>query len=221
MKIRVILLIIIFALLFVTAGCAGGGAEDNSVGGGAGGGAGDSVLESDADDAVEGADCGGPTGEGQGGAAGEGQGGAGGAGQNGPERGVVLQDLGGNSFALSDFKGEVVVLNFWASWCPPCRQEMPELNELDMEFKESGDAVLITVNLTDGQRETVDTARQFIEESGYGFLVLLDEESLLARRFNISAIPQTFILDREGNITGSIIGSTTRAAILAEVNAAG
>ena len=135
------------------------------------------------------------------------------------DSGVALQDLDGNSVALSDFLGEVVVLNFWASWCPPCRQEMPELNDLDKEFKESGDAVLITVNMTDGQRETIDTARQFIEEGGYGFTVLIDGQGFLAYQFNISAIPQTFILDREGNVSGAIIGSTTKAAILAEVNA--
>ena len=131
----------------------------------------------------------------------------------------ALMDLKGNSIALSDYLGQIVVLNFWASWCPPCRQEMPELNELDKEFKESGDAVLITVNMTDGQRETIDTARQFTEENGLGFTVLIDDRGLLSYQFNISAIPQTFILDRNGNISGTIIGSTTREAILSEVNA--
>ena len=131
----------------------------------------------------------------------------------------ALLDLNGNSIALSDFLGQIVVLNFWASWCPPCRQEMPELNELDKELKESGDAVLITVNMTDGQRETVDTARQFINENGLGFTVLFDDQGLLSYQFNVSAIPQTFILDRDGNISGTIIGSTTREAILGEVSA--
>ena len=133
--------------------------------------------------------------------------------------GAALLDLDGNAIALTDFAGTVVVLNFWASWCPPCRQEMPELNELDKEFKESGNAVFVSVNLTDGQRETIETARQYIEENGFGFTVLIDDQGLLAYEYNVSSIPQTFILDKGGNISGSILGSTTKAAILDKVNA--
>ena len=133
--------------------------------------------------------------------------------------GSVLEDLDGNSVALSDFAGQIIVLNFWASWCPPCRQEMPDLEELDKEFKESGEAVLITVNLTDGQRETKESARQYIDENGFGFTVLFDEQGLLASEYGISAIPQTFVLDRNGDVAGSIIGATTRAAILEKVRA--
>jgi len=133
--------------------------------------------------------------------------------------GAVLEDLDGNPVALTDFAGQIVVLNFWASWCPPCRQEMPDLDELDKEFNESGEAVLITVNLTDGQRETKESARQFIGENGFGFTVLIDEQGLLASEYGISAIPQTFILDRNGDVAGSIIGATTRAAILEKVSA--
>ena len=96
---------------------------------------------------------------------------------------------------------------------------MPDLNELDKELKESGEAVLITVNLTDGQRETEKTARQFIEENGFGFTVLLDDQGLLAYQYQISSIPMTFILDRDGNISDFIIGSTTKEKILASIDA--
>ena len=136
------------------------------------------------------------------------------------EVGVLLQDLNGNLIALSDFRGEIVVLNFWASWCPPCRQEMPDLEELDKEFKANGDAVFISVNLADGARETKETAEQYMKENGFGFAVLIDDQGLLAYEYNISSIPQTFVLDRDGNISGHIIGSTTKSAILEKVNAA-
>jgi len=156
--------------------------------------------------------CGGPTGEGQGPGAAENAGES-----NAPD--FILESLDGRSMALSDFAGQIVVLNFWASWCPPCRAEMPDLNELDIELNESGAAVLITVNLTDGQRETRDTASRYIEENGFGFIVLFDDQMLLAREYTVSAIPQTFVLDRSGNVSGTIIGSTTRAAILDLIDA--
>jgi len=200
--VRVISLILILLFLLGAAGCSGAndGAQEN---------AGDSAPANIDDSAQESPDCGGPTGNDQGSGA-----------ANNSVLNLTLNDLDGDPIDLSGFLGEIVVLNFWASWCPPCRQEMPELNELDKEFKESGAAVLITVNLTDGQRETMETARQFIDDGGYGFTVLIDDQGLLSRQFNISAIPQTFIIDRSGNISGSIIGSTTRSAILDEVNAA-
>ena len=202
MKSRIFVLIIIFLILLGIAGCSGGGSpandtENNSVP--------DIVQDDSAQDSTQSDTPGDNIEESV---------------ESEDEPGAAFQDLDGNTVALSDFKGEIVVLNFWASWCPPCRMEMPDLNDLDKEFKQSGEAVLITVNLTDGQRETEKTARQFIEENGFGFTVLLDDQGILAYQYNISAIPQTFILDRDGNVSGSIIGATTANAILDIVNAA-
>jgi len=131
----------------------------------------------------------------------------------------ILKDLNGNSVSLSDYSGKIVVLNFWASWCPPCRQEMPDLDEFDRELRMGDDVVFFAINLTDGQRETAADVRQFINDNGYGFTVLLDEQGLLADRYNINSIPQTFVLDRNGNTSASIIGATTKEAILAKVDA--
>jgi len=195
MKIRALTLIVVFLTLFGTAGCSGGGVPDAVPDGTPADSAPDAIQsEDDVDTAADDE-------------------------ESIAAEGPVLQDLNGNPVSLSDFRGGIVVLNFWASWCPPCRQEMPDLNELDKEFKESGDAVLITINLTDGQRETKESARQFIEENSFGFTVLLDEQGILASEYNINAIPQTFILDRDGNVSGSIIGATTKEAILENVNA--
>ena len=141
--------------------------------------------------------------------------------ENNNTENAAFRDLDGNSIELSDYSGEIVVLNFWASWCPPCRMEMPDLNELDRELKASGEAVLITVNLTDGQRETTNSARQYIEENGFGFTVLLDENGILAYKYNVASIPQTFILDRDGNVSSNIIGATSKEAILEKIKAVG
>ena len=226
MKTRIITLMIVLLVLLGAAGCGTGGngsAADSGQGGasadsGQGGGSADSSQGGDAQ-AQNGGDTQGGVTQG-GGSADSGQGGDAQGGAQSGDTGVVLQDLDGNSVSLSDYKGQIVVLNFWASWCPPCRNEMPELNELDKELKASGDAVFISVNLTDGQRETADTARKYVEDNDLGFTVLLDDKGQLANEYLISSIPQTFILDRDGAVSGSILGSTTKAAILAKVDAA-
>ena len=78
-------------------------------------------------------------------------------------RDIVLTDMSGKQVSLDSFKGKTVVLNFWATWCPPCRGEMPEFDELDKEFKKTGEAVLLAVNLTDGRRETPERVAKFLK----------------------------------------------------------
>jgi len=204
MKKRILTMLIVFAVLLGSAGCANGGAV---------------VPDDGADENQDAQVCGGPTGESQGGmpAGSDQDGGAAAGGEKSNAPGIVLQALDGSAMALSDFGGQIVIVNFWASWCPPCRREMPDLDELDKELKESGDAVLITVNLVDGRRETVDSARQYIEENGFGFTVLIDEQGVLASEYSVSAIPHTIILDRNGDVASTIIGATTKATILERV----
>ena len=133
----------------------------------------------------------------------------------------TLKDLSGKSVSLDQFKGKVVVLNFWATWCPPCRNEMPEFDEMDKELKKSGGAVLLAVNMTDGRRETKSKVEKFMKETGYTMTVLLDREQELAGYFGIRYIPSTFIIDREGRLTGQIQGGTTKAAVMKLVDEAG
>lgn len=126
----------------------------------------------------------------------------------------TLKDLSGKSVSLNQFKGKVVVLNFWASWCPPCRNEMPEFNEMSKEFKKSGDAVLLAVNMTDGRRETKSKVESFMKDAGYTMTVLLDSNQELAEYFGIRYIPSTFVINGEGKLTGQIQGGTTKAAVM-------
>lgn len=141
------------------------------------------------------------------------------AGQSGPVE-FELTSLEGKKVRLSDYRGKVVVVNFWASWCPPCKAEMPELEEVHKAFAKSGDGVLLAVNLTDGGRETKATAKKYIEDGGYTFPVLLDEGTALAMEYGIYSIPQTYIIDKEGRIVDEILGMTDKETILKKVEAA-
>ena len=126
-----------------------------------------------------------------------------------------LTDLEGNTVKLSDYKGKVVFVNFWATWCPPCREEMPEFNEADKVFKDNGDAVLLAVNLTSGgvRGETEEVVRKFVEDNGYTMKVLLDKDDKAAQKYNISSIPTTYVIDRDGNIYTYYVGQIDKAKL--------
>jgi thiol-disulfide isomerase/thioredoxin len=124
-------------------------------------------------------------------------------------------DVNGKEVSLSDFKGKPVVVNFWASWCPPCKEEMPYFNEL---YKELGDEVqFMMVDLVDGSRETVDAAKAFIKENGYEFPVYFDTDQEAAIAYGIYSIPTSIFIDAEGKIVRSITGSMTKTDLLAEI----
>lgn len=126
----------------------------------------------------------------------------------------TLSDVSGKKVSLSDYKGKVVVLNFWATWCPPCRGEMPEFDAMDKEFKASGEAVLLAVNMTDGKRETPKKVAKFISENGYGLRVLLDTEGKAANIFSIQYLPTTYVLTPDGKVSGQLVGGTTKEAVM-------
>ena len=117
-------------------------------------------------------------------------------------RDFSLPLLAGGNAALSSFKGKVVILNFWATWCPPCRVEMPSMETLYRRFNAEGLEIL-AVDIG----EDSSTVQQFIQSSGYTFPVLLDSANRVSSIYGIRAIPTTFIIDREGKIIGNVIGS--------------
>lgn len=124
-------------------------------------------------------------------------------------------DVDGKEVSLSDFKGKPVVVNFWASWCPPCKVEMPYFNEV---YKELGDEVqFMMVDLVDGSRETVDTAKAFIKDNGYEFPVFFDTDQSAAIAYGIYSIPTSIFIDAEGKVVRSITGTMTKADLLAEI----
>ena len=117
----------------------------------------------------------------------------------------TVYDKDGNEVRLSDFFGKPIVLNFWASWCGPCQYEMPDFDE---KYKELGSEVnFVMVNMTDGQRETVDTASAFIEEKGYSFPVLFDSDSEAALSYGAYSLPTTFFIDADGHVIAQAVGA--------------
>ena len=117
----------------------------------------------------------------------------------------TVQDADGNNVSLSDFTGKPVVINFWASWCPPCRAEMPDFEEMYKKYSDQG-LVFMMVNMTDGGRETTDIAKQFLEENGYTFTAYFDVEQSAAYAYGISSIPDSIFIDKEGNVFSAYTG---------------
>ena len=127
----------------------------------------------------------------------------------------TVEDVDGKEVSLSDFKGKPVVVNFWASWCPPCKAEMPYYNEV---YKEVGDEVqFMMVDLVDGSRETVATAKAFIKENGYEFPVFFDSNQDAAIAYGVYSIPTSIFIDKDGKVVKSITGGLSKAELLAEI----
>ena len=108
----------------------------------------------------------------------------------------TVYDLDGNAHKLSDFHGKPVILNFWASWCGPCKMEMPDLEKAWQKY---GDQIqFMLVNLADGSQETVEAGSAFIKEQGYTFPVFYDTAMEGAYAYGVSGIPVTYFINAEG-----------------------
>ena len=110
----------------------------------------------------------------------------------------IVLDREGEEVSLSDFIGKPVILNFWASWCGPCKSEMPEFEAAYQKYRE--EIQFMMVNLTDGSRETVETAAEYIAGEGYTFPVFFDTESDAAISYGATSIPVTYFVDAEGHL---------------------
>lgn len=117
-----------------------------------------------------------------------------------------LTDLAGNNVSLDDYLGKVVLVNLWATWCPPCREEMPSLQAFYEKYKEN-DFVLIAID----QEEPLEVVMPFVEEFGLTFPVWLDLDYLAEREFKTSNLPSSYVIDRTGTVRLMWIGGISKA----------
>ena len=123
--------------------------------------------------------------------------------------GFQLQDLDGQSVVLGNFRDKPLLLNFWATWCPPCRSEMPYIQQVYDEWPDKG-LVVLAINVGESSAKV----KEFMQSYGLSFPVLLDTTEEVARIYNIGGIPTTFFIDGDGIIQAKIIGAfPSKAAI--------
>ena len=128
-----------------------------------------------------------------------------------------LKDQYGKTQKLSDYKGKVVFLNFWATWCPPCKMEMPDIQKIYEKYEKQGEkseVVVLSVAAPNTQDEKdIDGIKSFLEENGYTYPVLMDDGGYTFGAYRISSLPTTFMIDKEGNVFGYVQGGLTQEAM--------
>jgi peroxiredoxin len=120
----------------------------------------------------------------------------------------ILPDLQGNQIALSDHQGEVVLINFWATWCPPCRVEMPDMEAVYREHHNEGFEILGV-----DQREPQELVEEFVTERGFSWIFLLDEDFEVSQEYSATSIPRSILVDRDGTVAHVWRGTLTRSQL--------
>ncbi len=123
-----------------------------------------------------------------------------------------LQDLDGNGVRLSDFRGKAVIVNFWATWCPPCKEEMPILNQKSIELSDS--LVVLGVNL----QENPNAIKPFIKELDISFIILLDPTAEIKSAYDVFTQPVSYFIDRNGIIKARKFGPFTEDELETNIN---
>jgi peroxiredoxin len=131
------------------------------------------------------------------------------------EADFTLTDLHGKTWSLKELKGKVVLVNFWATWCPPCRKEMPDLNALYQRFKDQGFVVLAISD------EEANKVKPFIVERKISYPVMLDPGRKVNELFQVEGIPKSFVYDREGKLVAQSIDMRTQKQFLEMLGQAG
>lgn len=121
----------------------------------------------------------------------------------------TLKDQYGNTHTLSDYKGKTVFLNFWATWCPPCKAELPDIQNLYDNAETEGDEALIVLGVASpdsGNEVSEEEIAEFLEKNGYTYPVLMDTAGEVFGAYGVQSLPTTFMIDKEGNVFGYVSG---------------
>ena len=125
-----------------------------------------------------------------------------------PAPDFTVRTLDGQTLSLKDIKGQIVMVNFWATWCPPCRSEMPDMERLYQERKDDGVQIL-AVNL----QEAPEPVSRFVEQYNLTFPIVMDTSGEMSQLFGVQSLPTSFFIDKEGKISGFHVGSLNKSAI--------
>lgn len=123
----------------------------------------------------------------------------------------TLQTIGGAHLTLSDYRGQVILLNLWASWCPPCRAEMPTLEKIYQQYQQQGFMVL---GLNATYQDDFPAVLDFVKDQGLSFPILLDRDGEVSRLYELRSLPTSFLIDRNGEISEVIYGGPIAEAHL-------
>jgi len=121
----------------------------------------------------------------------------------------TLKDLNGKSVKLSDYRGKIVILNFWAVWCKYCKEEMPDLNELNKILEKDNEAVILAVDV----QESSDTVNSFLSTNNINLKVLMDKDGSVTQTYGITGYPTTFIINKDGTVYTYIPGATNKETL--------
>lgn len=116
--------------------------------------------------------------------------------------GFLLNDPSGKTYTLSELKGSVVFINFWATWCPPCIEEMPSIQNLYNGFKDKKEFRMVTILYKDDYNK----AMAYLKQNNYTLPVLIDREGKAAKAYGVTGVPETYIVDKQGVLREKVIG---------------
>ncbi len=123
----------------------------------------------------------------------------------------TAQTLDGQTVTLADLRGKVILVNFWASWCPPCRAEMPAIENTSQAYKDQN-FVVLAVNST--VQDSLVDARYFVNKNRLGFPILLDESGEITRLYHVQSLPTSFFIDGEGLVREVVVGGPMAEVLL-------
>jgi len=123
----------------------------------------------------------------------------------------VLETIIGEPYQLSGYQGQIVLINFWASWCPPCKAEMPAMERVYRDYRNRG-FVILAVNTT--YQDNITTANEFALENGLTFPILMDLNGLVTGQYQVHSFPSSFFIDKNGLVDEVVIGGPMAEALL-------